>query len=68
MPADYDALLTELRGIRATLDRIAASVVSDQARHDLLGGPVWSCGHRHDSRSAALACARTAQAISAPTG
>jgi hypothetical protein len=68
MPPDYDTLMAELRGIRATLDRIAASVVSEQARHDLLGGPVWSCGHRHDSRSAALACARAAQATPAPTG
>ncbi len=50
----YDDLLVELRAMRASLDRIAASVTGEQTREELL--PLWVCGHRHASRKEAMEC------------
>ena len=52
--ADWDAVLEELRVIRGQLDRLAAVVMQEKAREELL--PVWSCGHRHASRGEAYRC------------
>lgn len=50
----YDDLLTELRAMRASLDRIAAVVAGEQTREELL--PLWACGHRHASPKEATDC------------
>lgn len=53
---DWDAILAELRAIRASMDKIAALVAGEQARAELL--PVWACGHRHMTRGEALVCGK----------
>lgn len=53
---DWDAILAELRLIRASMDRIAALVASEQTKAELM--PMWDCGHRHVSRGEARRCKR----------
>lgn len=52
--ADWEAVLLELRAIRARLDQVAAVVVSERAAEELL--PVYSCGHRHRGHAEAARC------------
>jgi len=51
--------LAELRAIRVRVDQIAAVLVGQQEREELM--PVWDCGHRHVSRQAAVECKRAQQ-------
>jgi hypothetical protein len=54
--ADWPSILAELQTMRGRLDQIAAAVVGERTREELM--PVWDCGHRHASRGEALACKR----------
>lgn len=51
---ELDAILAELRAIRTALDKLAAHVVGEQTKRELM--PIWDCGHRHASRGEAIRC------------